>query len=143
MPLSESVEGGCGGRRNAGRVFVAVSYTYLGGGVQPPGCRRLRVLVFNLFVVMRVSVYVIMVVRARLQAGGASFSVGELHCAMLALVRTPPAGENSERGSVHTLHPLLFFVASYNNVYLRLVAVTPRLQNNSTAKDYSEFHNAV
>ena len=25
-----------------GRVFVAVSYTYLGGGMQPPGCRWLR-----------------------------------------------------------------------------------------------------
>ena len=55
--------------------------------MQPPGCRRLRVLVFNLFVVLRVPVYVIRVVRARLQAGGAPFPVGKLHCAMQAFVR--------------------------------------------------------
>ena len=31
-----------------GRVFVAVSYTYLGGGMQPPGCRRLRVRIYSM-----------------------------------------------------------------------------------------------
>ena len=55
--------------------------------MQPPGCRRLRVLVFNSCVVLRVPVYVIRVVRARVQAGGAPFSVGKLHCAMQAFVR--------------------------------------------------------
>ena len=70
-----------------GRVFVAVSYAYRGGGVRPPGCRRLRVLVLNLCMVLKVPDYVIRVVRARLQAGGAPFSVGELHCAMQAFVR--------------------------------------------------------
>ena len=43
-------------------------------------------LVFNVFG-LRVSVYVIMVVRARLQAGGVSFSVGKLYTAMQAFVR--------------------------------------------------------
>ena len=55
-----------------GRVLVAVSYTYLGGGMQPLGCRRLHVN-FNLRVVLRFPVYVIRVARARLQAGGAPF----------------------------------------------------------------------
>ena len=68
-------------------MFVAVSYTYLGGGVQPLGSRGLRALVFNPCVVLRVPVYVIRVVRARLQAGGAPFSVGKLYCAMQAFVR--------------------------------------------------------
>ena len=46
-PPARAFEGvsGRGLRRSqqCGRVFVAVSYTYLGGGMQPPGCRRLRV----------------------------------------------------------------------------------------------------
>ena len=46
-PPTRAFEGASGrGRRRSqqrGRVFVAVSYTYLGGGVQPPGSRRLRV----------------------------------------------------------------------------------------------------
>ena len=46
-PPARAFEGvsGRGPRRSQqrGRVFVAVSYTYLGGGMQPPGCRRLRV----------------------------------------------------------------------------------------------------
>ena len=37
-----SVEGGLSGRSNAGRMFVADSYTYLGGDAQTLGCRRLR-----------------------------------------------------------------------------------------------------
>ena len=46
-PPTRAFEGASGrGRRRSqqrGRVFVAVSYTYLGGGMQPPGCRRVRV----------------------------------------------------------------------------------------------------
>ena len=46
-PPARAFEGvsGRGMRRSQrrGRVFVDVSYTHLGGGMQPPGCRRLRV----------------------------------------------------------------------------------------------------
>ena len=46
-PPARAFEGVSGRRisrsQQRGRVFVAVSYMYLTGGMQPPGCRRLRV----------------------------------------------------------------------------------------------------
>ena len=69
-PPARTFEGvsGRGMRRSQqrGKMFGAVSYTYLGGGMQPPGCRRLRVWIF-LCVVLRVPACVIRVGRARLQ----------------------------------------------------------------------------
>ena len=90
-PPARAFEGvsGTGMRQSQqlGRVFVVVSYTYLGGGMQLPACRRLRAW-FSIYVC---SGFLSVSSEWRAHVSKLEvrpfFSVGKLHCAMQAFVR--------------------------------------------------------